>query len=325
MKTKKRKHRGPDRISGRAGNYPVGTVRIRHGDGSKGNQRCRYIKIRMDGPPHRRWITYARFVWEANHGPVPAGKVVGRLDGNMLNDDLSNLRLMTLGDVVGLAHMRDPQMSRKNYLKAGKATAKMNRERAHFRRSLEYLPTLWYPVFARCGQVLNEPHRKRNQVLRACGVMDHWRTAAAAALGYPGRPLIDACCLVAGEADSFTQLVERVNQLRAFAGWAPSVPGSVSSAICRLRHEGLFERDHGIYRATSMALLVRGRKSPVISVRGDRLRDDPLFACYRRVWEVEGVCVQCGCTEQDACIDDESGAACSWAAPGLCSHCEGKR
>lgn len=31
-------------------------------------------------------------------------------------------------------------------------------------------------------------------------------------------------------------------------------------------------------------------------------------------------CRLCGCTEHNACYDDERGA-CSWAAPDLCSHC----
>lgn len=33
------------------------------------------------------------------------------------------------------------------------------------------------------------------------------------------------------------------------------------------------------------------------------------------------VCRDCGCTEFDACIDDESGEPCSWAVEDLCSAC----
>lgn len=35
----------------------------------------------------------------------------------------------------------------------------------------------------------------------------------------------------------------------------------------------------------------------------------------------EATCRMCGCSENDACVDDERGA-CSWAEPGLCSHCD---
>lgn len=34
----------------------------------------------------------------------------------------------------------------------------------------------------------------------------------------------------------------------------------------------------------------------------------------------EPSCRLCGCTEHNACVDDERGA-CSWAAPDICSHC----
>lgn len=36
----------------------------------------------------------------------------------------------------------------------------------------------------------------------------------------------------------------------------------------------------------------------------------------------ERTCRLCGCTEGDACCDDERGA-CSWAGPDVCSHCAG--
>ena len=34
-----------------------------------------------------------------------------------------------------------------------------------------------------------------------------------------------------------------------------------------------------------------------------------------------GVCRECGCTDQQACLDDEFGA-CWWVEPDLCSHCQ---
>jgi hypothetical protein len=51
---------------------PIGTIRIR---GHNGNQ-VRFIKVRDFGPIGRRWIQFARWWWEQNRGPVPAGKRV---------------------------------------------------------------------------------------------------------------------------------------------------------------------------------------------------------------------------------------------------------
>lgn len=32
-------------------------------------------------------------------------------------------------------------------------------------------------------------------------------------------------------------------------------------------------------------------------------------------------CEVCGCSDNDACVDAETGERCSWAAPELCSFC----
>lgn len=37
----------------------------------------------------------------------------------------------------------------------------------------------------------------------------------------------------------------------------------------------------------------------------------------------EPTCRVCGCTEDNACQDDDAGP-CWWIEPGLCSHCAGK-
>ena len=33
-------------------------------------------------------------------------------------------------------------------------------------------------------------------------------------------------------------------------------------------------------------------------------------------------CRCCGCTDFDACVDPETGEACHWVAPDLCSACD---
>lgn len=34
-----------------------------------------------------------------------------------------------------------------------------------------------------------------------------------------------------------------------------------------------------------------------------------------------GVCRECGCTEDEACVDDVTGDPCFWVEPDLCSAC----
>lgn len=34
-----------------------------------------------------------------------------------------------------------------------------------------------------------------------------------------------------------------------------------------------------------------------------------------------GYCQGCGCSHFDPCVDEDTGAPCSWSKPGLCSFC----
>lgn len=74
---------------------PVGsiTVRTHRGDSSR-----YWIKI---SEPNQ-WIPNARFVWMQNGGTVPDGFVLHHLDGNTLNDDMSNLALVSRGHHVDI-------------------------------------------------------------------------------------------------------------------------------------------------------------------------------------------------------------------------------
>ena len=40
--------------------------------------------------------------------------------------------------------------------------------------------------------------------------------------------------------------------------------------------------------------------------------------------EAYSVCRVCGCCEWDACVDEEAGEVCGWAAEDLCSRCADK-
>lgn len=69
---------------------PLLSVRVIHRCFAGGKQvSYRYIKV---GP--RRWISLARYRWELEHAPVPAGYFIGHADGDSMNNDPSNLWLV---------------------------------------------------------------------------------------------------------------------------------------------------------------------------------------------------------------------------------------
>jgi hypothetical protein len=76
------------------GNKPHNTLQ---GDGhirvriDKTGRPYKYIKI-ADG----NWVLYHRYVWEQEHGPIAKGMIVTFIDGNSLNCDLKNLKLITM-------------------------------------------------------------------------------------------------------------------------------------------------------------------------------------------------------------------------------------
>lgn len=70
---------------------PPGAITIRN---DKTGRQFRYIKISDQGPPSRRYIPYARHFWLKHRGPIPPGMFIVHIDGNTLNDNLSNLVLV---------------------------------------------------------------------------------------------------------------------------------------------------------------------------------------------------------------------------------------
>ena len=80
-----------------------------------------FIKVRDDGPPQKRWVPLARYNWEQQHGPVPAGHVVVHRTADTLDDSLTNLILIERRQL--LAHQRalDPGIAgrRRRGLKRG--------------------------------------------------------------------------------------------------------------------------------------------------------------------------------------------------------------
>lgn len=72
---------------------PIGTERV---------SRDGYLerKINDDLPLQRRWRAVHLLNWEAANGPLPPGHAVTFIDGNKMNTELSNLRLLPRADLM---------------------------------------------------------------------------------------------------------------------------------------------------------------------------------------------------------------------------------
>ena len=70
--------------------YQVGSTRIRTRHKRNGEQRT-YIKIAEPNV----WVLLSRYVWEQANGAIPPGMGIHHMDGNKLNDELSNLELVS--------------------------------------------------------------------------------------------------------------------------------------------------------------------------------------------------------------------------------------
>lgn len=145
---------------------PLGTVVIR----KKHGRQCRFVKIRMDGEPGRRWKPFARWWWEKNKGSIPKGQLVLHKDGDELNDDPKNLVLGTPGMKLVFAHRRDPQWSKEQHGRAAAGCAERNRRIGRINRARNFLKNYWYPVVDDLGVILNVPFRKRKRLLGCFGV-----------------------------------------------------------------------------------------------------------------------------------------------------------
>jgi hypothetical protein len=116
------------RPASEARNYrPIGSVRI-NADG--------YLERKItDDPavvPARRWVAVSRLVWEAAHGPIPAGRLVRFKPGlaTVKEDEITINRLecITRGEHANRNHPRNrsPELARLVQLK-GAITRQVNR------------------------------------------------------------------------------------------------------------------------------------------------------------------------------------------------------
>lgn len=67
---------------------PIGFITIRS---DKNGKKRRWIKT---GEPNK-WTIYSQWNWVNHNGAIPEGYMVHHADGNSLNDDVSNYKLVT--------------------------------------------------------------------------------------------------------------------------------------------------------------------------------------------------------------------------------------
>jgi len=88
----------------------------------------RWIKVSDIGPSQKRYLEYARYLWQQLHGPIPPGGRIVHVDGNTMNDSPGNLMLT---DMAGnLRHMmaRQPEAVAKVRRNRSAATRKWWRQ-----------------------------------------------------------------------------------------------------------------------------------------------------------------------------------------------------
>lgn len=263
---------------------PIGTIRIRR---RRNGRRVQMIKVRDAGPKSRRWMNYARHWWLNNRGPIPDGMRVVHYDGDTLNDDPENYKLMTAGDVAFMAREWDSTLDERNAIACGEAMKECNRLRSRITRFLRYLPSRWYLVDLRRRRVINEPYRSRSALLRAFRGRDLPRNGGAICgywLGWSGLSAIDACVLAVladRERMELPRVQTAVVDLRKLNCWPSRQPGlgSLRSAVSRLRRAGFVDsfripgRSRHQYGITDKAIAERRNPLGYVAARGSDIED----------------------------------------------------
>ncbi len=277
-------------------NLPVGTVSIHDG--------VRRIKVRMDGPRKDRWMDYALHWWRTNKGPVPEGMRVCHMDLDPLNDDPSNYGLMSAGNVIFTWHDQNPGKSEQNYRKLRAATARFNRESGLTRRALGTFPKdRWLAVDLAGRRIFfDRTWRECWQCYHAFGACDGFQDARcvrAAALGFPGFSLPDACVLsVLAEASASradgqpafllaTVVLDRVRAFRDARSWGPMTDNVFYiRTLALLRRPAIKQIRLGQgteYAISAGTLQSRGPVCPITPIQGAELADPARFAGFARV------------------------------------------
>lgn len=263
----------------------IGAIRI---DVLPTGKKVRRIKVRMGGRGGERWMRYARWWWLKHKGPIPDGKCVLHLDGDLLNDAPENLVLGTVADSLMIAHADDPAMSDRNRAAMRAGTIEHNKLRSRIARATRWLGSRWYPVDHAARIIYNRPVRHRARVFAAMGFSVPVRLNGSgsfpAALGWPERTLLEACVLaVLADVPEYreidgVELLARVEKMRAERGCGGTLSRTTifHAGSSSLRKLGLIAtrrmgRNPAMYRITRAGLDARGAWTAVVPVTGRAL------------------------------------------------------
>ncbi|MFH0981836.1 MAG: HNH endonuclease signature motif containing protein [Planctomycetota bacterium] len=112
----------------------VGAITVRRGKkisryvNARRRRSERWIKVRDEGRPSRRWVRLAQWLWEQRQGPVPPGFFVVHADHNLLNDGPENLILVDRAEHARRLRRR-PEVERKRQAKCSAALKARHRQR----------------------------------------------------------------------------------------------------------------------------------------------------------------------------------------------------
>jgi hypothetical protein len=258
---------------------PLGAVKI----SKAGKSQVREIKVRMDGVPARRWVRLARYWWERNKGPVPAGHRVIHFDGDCLNDDPHNYALATAGDVIAGWHLDNPSASAKQHRRAARGTKRHNKLRAQINRRTRRLPSRWYGVEIGSDFVRSGPFKSRSDVFRDAGfdvpAGGNGRKGYGLLLGWPEATAAEALLLHALSVEDGSP-TPRMCRIAAAAAtprgfdWSNDA-GRIATLLYKLRRRGLIRSQRGGRHHSRHFLTDAGRRrGPIcllVARRGDQL------------------------------------------------------
>lgn len=107
-----------------ANHHEVGTVLVcKYKNGTK------YRRIKISGKENGRhiWIPYARYLWQRENGPIPAGMIVAHENGKTLDDRIENLVLTDRKGNIDLMKKNNPG-HRKKAIRKYKRTRRRQRK-----------------------------------------------------------------------------------------------------------------------------------------------------------------------------------------------------
>lgn len=107
-----------------ANSKELGTITIRKDRSGP----IRFIAIAGPTQTRHKWIPYAQYLWEKANGPVPVGFLVRHIDGDRLNDDLSNLKIVDRRGNLALMKVNNSNWKKKA-IRSYKKTVRVRRAR----------------------------------------------------------------------------------------------------------------------------------------------------------------------------------------------------